>query len=157
VAEYEKAVALAPAFSTLWSNLGDARRWSSSARGEAPAAYERAIETAREELRLNPKDVDARLALAASYAKTGRPAEAAPHLAAALASEPEDPDVLLQAAVCEAASGRDREAAGLLRRAASLGAPAWQIEADPELRAARASPDYRQKAAEQPGAKARTR
>ncbi len=30
VAGYEKAVALSPGFSTLWVNLGDARRWSSS-------------------------------------------------------------------------------------------------------------------------------
>ena len=80
----------------------------------------------------------------ASYAKTGRAAEAAPHVAAALAADPENPDVLYQAAVCEAVSGRIREAADLLRRAERHGAPSWQIEADPELRAVRASAEYRE-------------
>ncbi len=144
---YEQAVALSPDFSTLWANLGDARRWSSSSRDRAPEAYARAIEAAREELRVNPGDVDARLALASSFAKTGRAAEAAPHLAAALAADPENPDVLHQAAVCEAASGRIREAADLLGRAFAHGAPRWQIEADPELRVVRASPEFLEKAA----------
>jgi len=147
VAGYEKAVALSPGFSTLWVNLGDARRWSSSARDRAAEAYARAIVAAGEDLRVNTKDVDAHLALAASYAKTGRSAEAAPHLAAALAGDPENADVLYQVAVCEAVSGRIRVAADLLRRAERRGAPAWQIEADPELRAVRASAEYREKPA----------
>jgi serine/threonine-protein kinase len=151
--EYEKAVALSPRFSTLWANLGDARRWSASARDRAPEAYARAIEAANEELRVNPRDVDAHLALAASFAKTDRPREAAPHIAAALEADPENPDALYQAAVCEAASGRPREAADLLRRAVRHGAPAWQVEADPELRAVRASADYGEKTARDGGAK----
>ncbi|MBK9090878.1 MAG: protein kinase [Holophagales bacterium] len=85
VAGYEKAVALSPGFSTLWVNLGDARRWSPSDRDRAAEAYGRAIGAASEDLRVNPRDVDAHLALASSYAKTGRPAQAAPHIAAALA------------------------------------------------------------------------
>ncbi len=157
VGRYEKAVALSPGFSTLWANLGDARRWSSSARDRAPEAYARAVEAAREELRVNPRDVDAQLALASSFAKTGRAAEAAPHLAAALAADAENPDVLHQAAVCEAASGRIREAAGLLVRAVAHGAPRWQIEADPELRAVRASPEFRGKAAGAGGTKSQGR
>jgi tetratricopeptide (TPR) repeat protein len=147
VASYERAVALSPAFPTMWVNLGDARRWSSSARDRAPEAYARAIAAAGEDLRVNPKDVDAHLALGASYAKTGRAAEAAPHVAAALAADPENPDVLYQAAVCEAVSGRIREAADLLNRAHRHGAPSWQIEADPELRIVRASIEYREKPA----------
>ena len=142
VAEYEKAVALSPRFSTLWANLGDARRWSASARRRAPEAYARAIEAANEELRVNPKDIDAHLALAASFAKTDRPTEAAPHVAAALEADPESPDALHQATVCEAASGRTREAAALLHRAERHGAPAWQVEADPELRVVRTSAEY---------------
>jgi Flp pilus assembly protein TadD len=147
VGHYEKAVALSPGFSTLWVNLGDARRWSASARDRAPEAYARAVEAAREELRVNPRDVDAQLALASSFAKTGRPAQAAPHVAAALAADPENPDVLLQAAVCEAVSGRIREAASLLNRAVGYGAPLWQVEAEPELRTVRASPEFREKTA----------
>ena len=153
VAQNEKAVALAPQFSTLWVNLGDSRRFSSAARDRAPEAYARAIEAANEELRLSSKDVDAHLALAAAFAKTGRRAEAAPHLSAALAADPENPDVLHQAAVCEAASGRVRESAELLRRALRNGAPKWQVEADPELRAVLSSPEYREKAAGEGGSK----
>ncbi|HYN42392.1 MAG TPA: protein kinase, partial [Thermoanaerobaculia bacterium] len=147
VAGYEKAVGLSPGFSTLWVNLGDARRWSPTARDRAPQAYARAIVAATEDLRVNPRDVDAHLALASSYAKTGRPAEAAPHVAAALAGDPENPDVLYQAAVCEAVSGRVSEAADLLRQAERHGTPSWQIEADPELRTVRASARYREKPA----------
>ncbi len=147
VTEYEKAVALSPGFPTIWVNLGDARRWSSSARDQAPAAYARAIAAANEDLRINPRDVDARLALASSYAKTGRPAQAAPHVAAVVAADPENPDVLYQAAVCEAVSGRISEAAELLRRAERHGAPSWQIKEDPELRAVRASAEYRENTA----------
>jgi Flp pilus assembly protein TadD len=128
-------------------NLGDARRWSSAARDRAPEAYARAIAAAGDELRVNPRDVDAHLALASSYAKTGRPAQAAPHVAAALAGDPANPDVLYQAAVCEAVSGRIRDAAELLHRAERHGTPSWQIEADPELRVVRASTEYRKKPA----------
>jgi serine/threonine-protein kinase len=155
--DYEKAVVLSPQFSTLWANLGDARRWSTTARDRAPEAYARAIEAANEELRVNPKDVDAHLALAVSFAKTARPAQAAPHVAAALASDPRNPDALHQAAVCEAVSGRIREAADLLHRAVRHGAPAWQIEADPELRAVRASPEYRDTPAGEGGGKTERR
>jgi Flp pilus assembly protein TadD len=147
VAGYEKAVALSPGFSTLWVNLGDARRWSSSAHDRAPEAYGRAIAAATEDLRVNPRDVDAHLALASSYAKTGRRAEAAPHVAAALAGNSENPEVLYQAAVCEAVSGRLRDAAELLHRAERHGTPIWQIEADPELRAVRVSAEYRKRPA----------
>lgn len=145
-ARYEEAVALLPGFSTLWVNLGDARRFSSSSRERAPEAYARAIAAAEEDLRVNPRDVDAHLALASSYAKTGRAAEAAPHLAAALATDPENPDVLYQAAVCEVASGRIPEAADLLARAVARGAPRWQVDADPELGSVRASAGYRETA-----------
>lgn len=147
VARNEKAVALSPGFSTLWVNLGDAQRWSSSSRNRAPESYARAIRAASEELRVNPRDVDAYLALATSYAKMGRPTEAAQRVAAALAADPRNPDVLYQAAVCEAVSGRIREAADLLHRAERHGTPLWQIEADPELRAVRVSTDYRRKPA----------
>lgn len=147
VVRCEEAVALLPGFSTLWVNLGDARRWSSSSRQRAAEAYARAIEAAGKDLRVNPRDVDAHLALAASYAKTGRTAEAVPHVAAAVAADPENPDVLYQAAVCEAAAGRIAEAAGLLARAVARGAPRWQADADPELSAVRASAAYRETAA----------
>jgi tetratricopeptide (TPR) repeat protein len=157
VARYEKAVAFSPGFPTMWVNLGDARRWSPSARDQAPAAYVRAIAAANEDLRINPRDVDAHLALASSYAKTGRPAQAAPHLAAVLAADPENPDVLYQAAVCEAVSGRIREAAALLLRAERHGAPSWQIKADPELGAVRASAEYREKPARVGGTKTEER
>ena len=132
-AAYERAIALAPAFSTLWVNLGDARRWSPAGRPRAAEAYARAVEAAREELRVNPADADARLSLALAFAKTGRPAEAAPHLAAALEADPANPDRLFQGAVVEAASGRREEAARLLRLAVEKGAPAWQVDAEPEL------------------------
>ena len=144
VVRCEEAVALLPGFSTLWVNLGDARRWSASSRQKAAEAYARAIEAAGQDLRVNPRDVDAHLALAASYAKTGRTAEAAPHVAAAVAADPENPDVLYQAAVCEAAAGRIPEAADLLARAVARGAPRWQVDADPELSAVRASAAYRE-------------
>ena len=153
----EEAVALLPGFSTLWVNLGDARRWSSSSRQKAAEAYARAIDAASQDLRVNPGDVDAHLALAASYAKTGRSAEAAPHVAAAVAADPENPDVLYQAAVCEAAAGRIPEAAGLLARAVARGAPSWQVDADPELGAVRASAAYREKTARAGTARPRER
>jgi len=137
-AAYGKAVALAPAFSTLWVNLGDARRWSAAGRAKAAEAYARAVEAAREELRVNPSDADAHLSLALAFAKMGRSAEAAAHLRAALDADPANPDRLFQGAVVEAASGRPEEAARLLRLAVEKGAPAWQVDAEPELDAVRA-------------------
>ena len=143
VSVLEEAVALAPDYSTLWVNLGDARRWSARSRPKAAEAFAKAIGTAEAELRANPRDADARLSLALAYAKTGRAAEARPHLDAALAADPENPDRLVQAAVVEAVSGRVAQAAGLLRRAERAGAPAWQIAADPELGPVRTSVAYR--------------
>ncbi len=141
---YEHAIELMPGHFQFWANLGDAHRWTPGREGKAAAAYERAIDLAREELRLNPGDGLVRSVLALCLAKTGRGAEAARHSRDAVAASPDSPEVTFNAALVAALGGRDADALALLGRAAAGGYSRAMIASDPELAGLRAEESFQQ-------------
>src|SRR5581483_10274585 len=70
-ASFERAARLTPASFEVWLNLGDAYRWSNGRKGEAAAAYGKAIELARQQLAMNPVNDALRARFAMALAKSG--------------------------------------------------------------------------------------
>jgi serine/threonine protein kinase/tetratricopeptide (TPR) repeat protein len=130
---FEKATSMTPDNCVLWMNLGDARRWAPGQRANAVPAYERAIDRARDALKVNPKDAFTHAVIAISSAKLGRSTDAAKDIETALKLDPTNPEVLYYAAVV-ALLRHDREgAAAWLKRAIAAGYSAPQAARDPEL------------------------
>ena len=140
---FESAVRLTPGHFQLWANLGDAYRWTKGFESKAPQAYRRAIELAREELRVNPRNAQVLAYLALCLAKTDRAVEAEQHVREALLLEPSGPESLYSAAVVSTLGGRPAEALERLRRALDAGYPRVMVERDPELVRLRTEPGFR--------------
>ncbi len=130
---FEHAVELTPGYHYYWANLGDAYRWTAGLEAKARAAYARAIELARGELDVNPREGTAHSVLALCLAKTGRLDEAGTHAREALAASPDNPETLYDAALVAHLAGKRAEALALLDRAARAGYNRAFLAADPEL------------------------
>ena len=112
MAEIEEAIKLQPDRSASYTNLG-VIEVTRGKREAAEKAFKKAIE-------LDGRSAPAHLALANFLWATGRQAEAAPHLAQALAAEPENPLVLRAMVNFAVAQNRLDEAERLLKRIAEI-------------------------------------
>jgi tetratricopeptide (TPR) repeat protein len=139
---YERAAELAPSDFVAWSNLGDARRWSTSSRAKANDAYARAVAAARSALSVNPSDTHARAAMAMCLARIGKPEEAQNELRRALEIDPTDPVVLYRASLVALQHGNTDSAVSWIERAVRAGYPAESIRTDPEFAIIRALPSF---------------
>ena len=98
ISAYEKARGLDDTDYLNWGNLGDALYWSPNQRGDASAAYRKAIGLARERLQVNPRDATA-LAYVANYSvMIGDKSSALENLRKALELSPKDPEIMFRAA-----------------------------------------------------------
>ena len=68
---FEKATELAPTIYLYWANLGDAYRWIPNATARANISYDRAIQLADGELKVNPTATTIRARMAVCLAKRG--------------------------------------------------------------------------------------
>jgi tetratricopeptide (TPR) repeat protein len=117
---YERAIELRPADPQLRGNLGDA--WLRLGdRGQARAAYAKALELAANLLKVNPKDAQALSAMAVFETKLGRPADAREHADQAIALMPKDSTVLYRRAVVHALGGEQPAAVTALKEALAQG------------------------------------
>jgi tetratricopeptide (TPR) repeat protein len=119
-AQFEKATVLIATEPLFFGNLAEASRWSPALAGQAPAAFERAIELLQKEIAINPMDAELHSWLAVRWASLGQvdadPAvrlrarkNAAPEIAQALRLSPADGTVQFHAAlVYEQTQQRDR-------------------------------------------------
>jgi serine/threonine-protein kinase len=127
------AVRLRPARSNYWVDLGDACAWSSKHRAEARAAYESAVQRAREELAINPRIARAHAALAVALARIGDPAAARQAIRRAMELAPQNPEHLFPAARVANLSGAPEEALSLLKRTLAAKTPRHEVERHPEF------------------------
>ena len=130
---YNKAIELAPTMYLYWANLGDALRWTTNDKPKAPTAFDRAINLAQNELRVNAADATIRARMAICMAKRGRVDEARREIQTALRTDPTNPSYMYKAAVVSALAGRDADAISWLDRATLAGYNKSEIERDPEL------------------------
>jgi Flp pilus assembly protein TadD/TolB-like protein len=143
VKSFEKATLLAPTDHVMWANLGDACRWAPGMRAQSVKAFERAIDTARVSLQLNPNDAYTRSVIALSLAKCGKTAEAQEEIQRALQIDPTSRLVLYKAAVIAVIRGANDTAMSWIERAIAAGYPASELDGDPELGAIRDLPSFR--------------
>ncbi len=137
----EKASRERPSDFQIWGNLGDAYRAASRSE-DAARAYGRSIELASEQLLLNARDPAAHSFLATSLARTGRVAEAGPHVLKAIDLGHGDPNILLDAAVVAALAGRRAESIEWLRKAVAGGYCRQIVSRQPEFEPLRSDPAF---------------
>jgi len=118
---YEKAAELDQNRYEVWGNLGDAYYWAPGRRGDAAAAYRRAIELARQKLQVNSRDANLRGYLAAYYAMLGDRQAALTEIDRALRLAPRGPDLLVNAALVHNQLGDEGKAIEFLERAVTAG------------------------------------
>jgi eukaryotic-like serine/threonine-protein kinase len=136
----EKAVKAAPKRYLYWGNLGDNYRWAEGKRPLASAAYGKAIELLREEVKASPNDIALRSYLAWYLAKSGDISGALAELSrlGVLAES----DALFRATIVyELASDRVK-ALDALGRAVRAGYSMHEATHEPELATLRSDPRY---------------
>jgi tetratricopeptide (TPR) repeat protein len=141
---FEKAIQITPGHFQLWVNLGDAYRWTKGLEGKAPAAYARAIELSRDELKVNPKDPFVLAHLGVCLAKTGKIQQARGPTQLALSLAPKNPEVLCLAAATANLEGRSAEALERIRRAVEAGYSRAIIARDPDFTNLRSESAFRE-------------
>jgi tetratricopeptide (TPR) repeat protein len=82
-----------------WGNLGDTLYQIPARRQEGLTAYRKAIDLARRQLQLNPRDSFTLALIADYYAIVDQEQQAREHMARALETAPKDADVLFRAAI----------------------------------------------------------
>jgi serine/threonine-protein kinase len=131
----------------IWGNLGDAYRWAGGREISAKAAYAMAVELARRQLAVNPKDATLLALIAVWEAKMGELAEAQAGIRLALKSAPADPANLFNAALVLEISGKRSESLKMLGEALRSGYSTSFVEREPELTSLRKDPHYQEVAA----------
>jgi eukaryotic-like serine/threonine-protein kinase len=142
VAMGERAVELNSKQQRAWGNLADAYRWAPGFAGKAPDAYRHAIELARSEARVNPKDAGLHASLAGYWARLGERSKAAEAIGAATRLEPRNPGVLFRAALVYELGGERARALEALALARAGGYSLEEIANEPELGKLRQDPRY---------------
>ena len=140
---FQEAVDMQPGNYFRWGQLAEALRWTPGHQDEAPQAYAKAIELARERVAVGSSDWATHRRIALYQAKTG-------DIAGARKTFSEIPEESRQSAamhyydatIHELAGDRDRAIAAL-RRAVEARYAVAEVVADPELAALRESPEGR--------------
>jgi len=138
--KFAEARRIGPESYRLLGNTARALYWSGR-RPEAAALYPRAIEMVSQALRVNPSDIDARVSLAAYYAKSGDRAGALTQLNA-LPSTLDDPHVLVFGAVVYVDLADHTKALDWLEQAATRGLAASELQDWIELDALKTNPRF---------------
>ena len=130
---YEQATSLTPSYYFFWANLGDADRLVPQRSAQAAAAYDRAIDLAVAELRMNKGDATIHSRVAVCLARRGRHADAVQHIGAALANDRANPRFLYNAGVIAHIDGDNGLTEKYLREALDRGYNKNELIRDPEF------------------------
>src|SRR5271167_625143 len=142
-AAYAEAIKLDPQEFVTWGNLAEARYYA-GAKNEAVAAYRKAVELAREELRVNPHDPDVLSNLANYYSVLGERDHALLYLQQALQYGHNNKEILVDAASIYNHLGETGVAVEWLGKAIQAGYPASKIAGIPEFKNLNDNPGYKQ-------------
>jgi serine/threonine-protein kinase len=133
VAQYEKAVELAPKDFAKRGNLADAYRWVPALSQKAPQEFRKAIELAEEALATNPKDAKLRANLAGYRSSSGDRAGSLRDIQEALRMAPGDGFVLFRAILVYEQAGMRERAWRALEACINAGYSMEQIRKAPPL------------------------
>jgi len=130
---YEEAVKTDPRDYALWGNLGDAYYWTPGEQSKAPAAYQKAVTLAQEQLAVNPKDPLLRSYLATYQAMLGDRRAALASIDRAFQPAPRDPELMFNAALVYTQFGEKDEAFKWLGKAVAAGYPVADLRDTPNF------------------------
>jgi eukaryotic-like serine/threonine-protein kinase len=136
------ATDLDPQNDVLWRNLGDSYRQIPSRAAEASAAYNRALQAAMEELKVNPNDSEVLAGIALYHAHLGQTQDAEAFISRALKVNPHDGDILFTAALTYEIIGHRDSAITAIEQAVKAGYSIRDVEEEPELRGLRSDARY---------------
>ena len=140
---YEEAIKLNPQQYVSWGNLGQARKYLGDL-SQAQDANKRAVELAKEELRVNPNDADVLSSVASYYSELGDRKNALMYLGESLQHGKNDQDILLDAATVHNNLGETGLAVEWLGKTVRAGYPASRIRRLPEFRNLKNNPGYQE-------------
>jgi tetratricopeptide (TPR) repeat protein len=139
----KRATELSPHNDVMWRNLGDAYDQIPSRLANAHAAYQKALQLATEQLKVNPKDPDVLSGIALYHAHLGQKDQAAGFILRALDAAPNNSDSLFTAVLVYELTGQREKALSAVDQAAKAGYSVEEIDKEPELRALRSDPRYK--------------
>ncbi len=140
----KRAADLSPHNHVMWRNLGDSYDQIPSRLADARLAYAKALETATEQLKVNPKDPEVLSGIALYQAHLGKVADADLFISRALAAAPNDSDTLFTSALVYEIIGNRQKALAAVSAAVAAGYSLEEVEKEPELRALRSDPRYQE-------------
>jgi tetratricopeptide (TPR) repeat protein len=138
---YEKAVQLDQGSEVYAGNLADAYRASGDLR-KASLSYDKAIQLAFKEYRVNPRNADTLASIALYYAKKGDSSNAVEFIRRARAIKPDAVSLIDNQAEILALAGRKEESIKSVREALKRGYPVAEIKNDPELKSLQSLPEF---------------
>jgi serine/threonine protein kinase/Flp pilus assembly protein TadD len=138
----KKAADMNPHNHIMWRNLGDSYDQIPSRLADAHAAYQKALETATQQLKVNPNDPEVLSGIALYYAHLGQAADAETFMGRALAVAPKDSDTLFTSALVYEIIGHREKALDAVAAAVAAGYSLEEVEKEPELRSLRTDPRY---------------
>jgi tetratricopeptide (TPR) repeat protein/tRNA A-37 threonylcarbamoyl transferase component Bud32 len=126
-----------------WGNLGDALYWTPGRRSEAAAAYQKAIDLFRTQLKVNPRDAEALGYIATYNAMLDQGKQAQEDLKRALDLAPKNPQVLFDAAFVYNQLGDANQALEWLKKALDAGYSKSAVTGNPDFDRLQSNPNYR--------------
>jgi serine/threonine protein kinase len=138
----KRATELDPHNDILWRNLGDSDRQIPSRISDAPAAYEKALQAASDQLNVNPNNTEVLSGIGLYEAHLGRRKEAETSIGKALQLSPKNGDVLFTAALVYEIIGNRTRALEQIDLAVKSGYSIAEVEHEPELGALRSDSRY---------------
>ena len=142
VAAFKKAVEMRSNLYLYWGNLGDAHRWNTPTKQQAPDAYRIAIERAEEALGAKGTDADLLSMIALYRVKSGDSAGALRDIGAVDAVAKPTPVMLFRATVVYELAGKRDLALAALDRTLKAGYSPREIRTEPELVSLRTDPRF---------------
>jgi len=141
VVAYRRSAELEPNEPVTWRNLGDTLAHAGN-NSEALGAYQRAVDLAVAQLKVNPNRAALKSLQALCTAKMGHSAQAGRLIGEALEINKADGEVLYHAAVVELLAGKRPEALAFVRRSIDSGYSAAMIADDEDLEPLHSDPAF---------------
>jgi tetratricopeptide (TPR) repeat protein/class 3 adenylate cyclase len=137
-----KAIALRPDDYLNWSTLADIYSAMPAAGEKARTTYLKAIELARHELAVNPRDGGVLSDVAVYHAKTSNKKDALDEIEKSLQLAPDDKDVLQNSIIVYEMTGHRERALRAVGTAVKRGYPVEEVQRQPGLAELRKDPEY---------------
>ncbi len=139
----KQAAELSPHNHVMWRNLGDSYDQIASRGADARQAYEKALQTASEQLKVNPRDAEALSGTALYQAHLGQRKDAEASIARALELSPNNGDTVFTSALVYEIIGQRERALRALDEAVKDGYSLDEVAKEPELKHLQSDSRYR--------------